>query len=98
MVCEALYLHQLVVKAFRKVKYLLKFILIGWIIPVMLMIPYIIMHSKAERNHGCWIDDEDYTFEWVYHLPPIICLFVSFVLFFRQFNKLNLYEIFRAQN
>ena len=77
MVCEALYLHQLVVNAFRRVKYLLRFCLIGWLIPFALMIPYVLMHANEERDHGCWIDDEDTHFEWVYHLPPIVCLVVS---------------------
>ena len=77
MVCEALYLHQLVVNAFRRIKYLLRFCLIGWLIPFLLMIPYVIMHANEERNHGCWIEDEDTQFEWVYHLPPIVCLVVS---------------------
>ena len=77
MVCEALYLHQLVANAFQRIQRLLKFLLIGWLIPFLLMIPYALMHSMTERNHGCWIEDEDDHFEWVYHLPPIICLVVG---------------------
>ena len=73
---EGIYLHQLIVAAFREQKRTLYYYLFGWGAPVAIMVPYVIVHSMAEYDNSCWTKSMLYP-ELLYNVLPLICIVVS---------------------
>jgi hypothetical protein len=77
MLCEGIYLHQLIVQPFHQQKITVHFYLIGWITPLLVMIPFTLIHSSAEHNRNCWTDNASPYLEWLFLSLPIFCWLVS---------------------
>lgn len=56
MCSEALYLHKLIVHAFHEQTKVVHFYLVGWLLPVVTMIPYVIVHKKKQYDEKCWLE------------------------------------------
>jgi hypothetical protein len=54
----------------------LPFYLVGWVLPVLAMIPYVVIHSMHPHNSKCWTTSMG-SLEWVHYPVPLLCLAVS---------------------
>lgn len=77
MLCEGIYLHQLIVQPFHQQKVTVHFYLIGWITPLLVMIPFTLIHGSAEHNRNCWTDNGSPYLEWLFLSLPIFCWLVG---------------------
>ncbi len=76
MLNEGIYLHQLIVAAFREQKRTIFFYLFGWGTPFVIMVFYVIIHSMEQFDNSCWTKSMLYP-ELLYNLLPLICIVVS---------------------
>ena len=76
MLNEGIYLHKLIVAAFKEQSKMIYFYLFGWGGPVLVMIPYCIVHSLEAYNKNCWTESMYYP-EWIFNGVPIACIFVN---------------------
>jgi len=56
MLCEGLYLHKLIVHAFQEQTRTIHFYLVGWLLPVIAMIPYVVVHKFKQYDEKCWLE------------------------------------------
>ena len=52
------------------------FYVVGWILPVLVMIPYIVIHMEEKNNKKCWMETMG-SMEWFQYPLPLLCLIVS---------------------
>lgn len=53
------------------------FYLVGWVLPVVTIIPYIAVHwAVSEHNDKCWTESMGHL-EWIHYPVPLFCLSVS---------------------
>lgn len=77
---EALYLHSLIFVAFfSDKKYLWRFTLTGWGVPVLFVVPWVIVRANL-NNTGCW-DIALSEYKWIYNGPIVVATVVNFLLF-----------------
>lgn len=81
MLNEGIVLFQMIYAAFRvRSISMLKFHVIGWVLPVVIMIIYSVVHYLTEFDRSCWTNSMGYL-ELIYTLPPIsfivVCLLSS---------------------
>ncbi|CAG2175338.1 unnamed protein product, partial [Oppiella nova] len=79
MLNEGYYLHRLIVAAFREQSRTLYYYLFGWGTPVLIMVPYVIVHSMDEYDNSCWTKSMLYP-ELLYNLLPLICIVLNAIL------------------
>ncbi|XP_060066020.1 calcitonin gene-related peptide type 1 receptor-like [Ylistrum balloti] len=75
MFCEGLYLHRLIVHAFRVPRFLLWYYLLGWGLPFVPVSIYAVIKAGI-ANHGCWIKNMD-AYEWIIYSPNIFCILAN---------------------
>jgi len=77
---EGLYLHSLIfVTFFSDKKYLWRFIVTGWGLPLCFVIPWAIVRA-IKLNYGCW-DIAVPEYRWIYNGPIIVANVINFMLF-----------------
>jgi len=77
---EGLYLHSLIfVTFFSDKKYLWRFILTGWGLPVFFVVPWAVIKS-IKHDYGCW-DVGVVQYNWIYNGPIIVANIINFMLF-----------------
>nr|XP_009861154.2 parathyroid hormone 2 receptor-like [Ciona intestinalis] len=77
---EALYLHSLIFVAFfSDKKYLWRFSVTGWGVPILFVVPWAIVRAKFEDT-GCW-DIAVTEYKWIYNGPIIVANVINFLLF-----------------
>jgi len=77
---EGLYLHSLIfVTFFSDKKYLWRFIITGWGLPLCFVIPWAIVRA-IKLNYGCW-DIAVPEYRWIYNGPIIVANVINFMLF-----------------
>nr|XP_039274255.1 parathyroid hormone 2 receptor-like isoform X1 [Styela clava] len=77
---EALYLHSLIFVAFfSDKKYLWRFTLTGWGVPVLFVVPWAIVRGTLEDIH-CW-DISITEYKWIYNGPIVVANVINFLLF-----------------
>lgn len=76
MLNEGVYLHQLIVAAFREQRRTKYYYLFGWGLPFAIMIPYVGVHSMQEYDSACWTKSMLYP-ELLYNALPLLCILVS---------------------
>ena len=52
------------------------FYLVGWALPVLAMVPYVVVHSLPQHNSKCWTMSMG-GLEWLHYPVPLFCLTVS---------------------
>ncbi|XP_067649572.1 calcitonin gene-related peptide type 1 receptor-like isoform X2 [Haliotis asinina] len=77
MFCEGLYLHTIMVQAFRTGKALMVVILIiGWGIPALLTVIYTaVKATRGHYNDSCWVFPDSY--QWILYGPVILSVLVN---------------------
>ncbi|XP_076813072.1 parathyroid hormone 2 receptor-like isoform X2 [Clavelina lepadiformis] len=80
ILAEALYLHSLIFVAFfSDKKYLWRFILTGWGVPVIFVIPWAVVRATLDDT-GCW-DIAVSEYKWIYNGPIVVANVINFLLF-----------------
>ncbi|CAM5097420.1 unnamed protein product, partial [Natator depressus] len=83
LLVEGLYLHTLLVTAVLSERLLLKrYIVIGWVIPVLFVAPWGIARSKLE-NTGCWGTNDHMGIWWIIRGPMLFSIAVNFCIFLK---------------
>lgn len=73
---EGMFLHHSIVAAFRQMRRVKYYYLFGWGTPVLVMVPYIAVHSMQRYDELCWNNSMKYL-EYIYTIPPLIMICVS---------------------
>lgn len=61
----------------EKLLFQIHFYLVGWALPVVTIIPYVIVHwALPEHNDKCWTESMG-NLEWLHYPLPLFCLSVS---------------------
>uniref|UniRef100_A0A8D0C7P1 Vasoactive intestinal peptide receptor 2 n=1 Tax=Salvator merianae TaxID=96440 RepID=A0A8D0C7P1_SALMN len=80
LLVEGLYLHILLIVIFSPSRYFMVYLLIGWGIPTVFIIIWILSRVYLDNN-GCW-DTNDHNIPWwIIRVPILISILVNFVLF-----------------
>jgi len=79
---EGVYLHCLIfVTFFAEKKYMLRFVLIGWGLPLLFVVPWSLVNEVlSENKNKCW-NVERGIHDWLFNGPIIAANFVNFLLF-----------------
>lgn len=77
MLNEGLYLHGLIVTPFKKEIKTKYYYLIGYAIPMTVIIIYILLHSSTESDVNCWFTTSP-TPDLVYAFWPMLVLTVRY--------------------
>nr|XP_056713100.1 vasoactive intestinal polypeptide receptor 2 [Euleptes europaea] len=80
LLVEGLYLHILLMVIFSPIRHFTIYLLIGWGIPTVFIIMWIISRIYLEDT-GCWDTNEHSGPWWVIKLPILISILVNFILF-----------------
>ncbi|XP_015788245.1 calcitonin gene-related peptide type 1 receptor isoform X2 [Tetranychus urticae] len=79
MLCEGIYLHKMIVAAFREQKSMTPFYILGWILPLSAMVPYCIVNSLPKYNNKCWTQPMP-IIAWIYSVVPLTALIGNLIL------------------
>ncbi|XP_064423755.1 glucagon-like peptide 2 receptor [Latimeria chalumnae] len=83
LLVEGIYLHTLLVTVVLSEKRLLqRYILIGWVFPVLFVVPWIITKALYE-NKGCWGTNINMGIWWIIRGPVMLSLAVNFYIFIK---------------
>jgi 7 transmembrane receptor (Secretin family) len=93
MLNEGVYLHKMIVNAFQEQSNMRYFHLFGWGAPILVIIPYSIVHSMEIYDHSCWTESMDYL-EFIYNVLPLSCVAVSENFHLHRIDLIN-YQTFR---
>ncbi|XP_054933567.1 parathyroid hormone/parathyroid hormone-related peptide receptor-like isoform X1 [Dermacentor andersoni] len=78
---EGLYLHSLVFLAFfTDSSSILRYVTLGWGLPVIFLVPWIIVRATLE-DILCWTTNDTKSYFWIIRGPITISIIVSFILF-----------------
>ncbi|KAH9409747.1 hypothetical protein TYRP_010758 [Tyrophagus putrescentiae] len=92
MLNEGIILWLMIVLPFRKWANMVKFLLIGWGLPVVVMTAYTVVHLNPKFNNSCWTKSMGY-WELLYNIPPISFILINIVLLvnmtYIMFKKLS---------
>ncbi|CAG2107845.1 unnamed protein product, partial [Medioppia subpectinata] len=81
MLNEAAYLHRRIVLSFAEERHPLYYYLFGWGAPLLVMVPYVIVHALDEYDTNCWTKPMLYP-ELIYDILPITCIVLNALLLF----------------
>ncbi|XP_069510571.1 glucagon-like peptide 2 receptor [Ambystoma mexicanum] len=83
LLVEGIYLHTLLITAVVSERHLLqKYLVIGWVLPVCFVLPWVIAKSKLE-NTGCWGFYGNMGIWWMIRGPMMLSIMVNFYIFIR---------------
>uniref|UniRef100_A0A8D2IKW3 Vasoactive intestinal peptide receptor 2 n=1 Tax=Varanus komodoensis TaxID=61221 RepID=A0A8D2IKW3_VARKO len=80
LLVEGLYLHILLMVIFSPNRHFTVYLLIGWGIPTIFIIMWIVSKVYLEDT-GCWEISEENVPWWIIRVPILISIFVNFILF-----------------
>ncbi|MBN3321150.1 VIPR2 protein, partial [Atractosteus spatula] len=80
LLVEGLYLHTLLVAIFSENRHFKVYLLIGWGIPAVFVIAWIVARIYLEDT-GCWDMTDKDTPKWIINSPIIISIVLNFLLF-----------------
>ncbi|XP_069779117.1 glucagon-like peptide 2 receptor [Narcine bancroftii] len=88
LLVEGIYLHKLIVLAVLSEKRLLKqYILIGWVFPLLFVIPWTISKIIYE-NEWCWTRNRNMGIWWIIRGPVIFAITMNFYIFIKILKTL----------
>nr|XP_046245819.1 glucagon receptor isoform X2 [Scatophagus argus]XP_046245820.1 glucagon receptor isoform X2 [Scatophagus argus] len=83
LLVEGLYLHNLLVLVmFSENRCFCGYLLIGWGVPVLFVVPWIIVRYLFE-NTRCWEINESMAYWWIIRAPILLAILVNFFIFIR---------------
>ncbi|XP_032899996.1 glucagon-like peptide 2 receptor [Amblyraja radiata] len=88
LLVEGIYLHKLIVLAVLSEKRLLKqYVLIGWVSPLLFVIPWTISKIIYE-NEWCWVRNRNMGIWWIIRGPVIFAITLNFYIFIKILKTL----------
>ncbi|XP_018090977.1 glucagon-like peptide 2 receptor isoform X2 [Xenopus laevis] len=92
---EGIYLHTILVTVVLSEKgLLLKYLFIGWLFPLLFVIPWVIARLYYE-NIRCWGMNESPGIWWIIRGPVLLCILINFLIFIKVLKLL--YSKLKAQ-
>ncbi|KAK6470653.1 glucagon receptor-like [Huso huso] len=83
LLVEGLYLHNLlVVMVFSQKSYFRGYLFIGWGIPVLFVVPWVVVRYLYENNQ-CWEINENMSYWWIIRSPILLAILINFFIFIR---------------
>ncbi|XP_064454786.1 parathyroid hormone/parathyroid hormone-related peptide receptor-like isoform X2 [Ornithodoros turicata] len=93
---EGLYLHNLIFLAFfTDSSGIIKYVVLGWGLPVVFLIPWIIVRATLEDTL-CWTTNETQIYFWIIRGPITVSILVNFVMFINV-TRVLLAKLFTPQ-
>ncbi|XP_068120278.1 glucagon-like peptide 2 receptor isoform X2 [Hyperolius riggenbachi] len=90
LLVEGIYLHTTIVSVvLSERRMLLRYIAIGWLCPLLFIIPWVIVRKYLE-NEGCWGTNRNTAIWYIIKGPLLLCIFVNFIVHIRILNLLHL--------
>ncbi|XP_067412659.1 gastric inhibitory polypeptide receptor [Emydura macquarii macquarii] len=83
LLVEGLYLHNLLVlMAISEESCFVGYLLVGWGVPILFVIPWVIIRYLYENNQ-CWERNDNMAYWWIIRCPILIAILVNFIIFVR---------------
>ncbi|XP_064455064.1 parathyroid hormone/parathyroid hormone-related peptide receptor-like, partial [Ornithodoros turicata] len=93
---EGLYLHNLVfLTFFTDSSGIMKYVILGWGLPVVFVIPWIIVRATLEDTL-CWTTNENSAYFWIIRGPITVSILANFVMFV-NITRVLLVKLFTPQ-
>uniref|UniRef100_UPI00398ECE0B glucagon-like peptide 1 receptor n=1 Tax=Pristiophorus japonicus TaxID=55135 RepID=UPI00398ECE0B len=83
LLVEGLFLYVLlVVSVFSEQKSFRAYLLIGWGVPLVFVLPWIVA-KYLQENSGCWRQNTNMAFWWIVRSPLLLVITINFAIFIR---------------
>ncbi|KAJ1130876.1 hypothetical protein NDU88_009221, partial [Pleurodeles waltl] len=83
LLVEGIYLHTvLITTVISEERLLQKYLVIGWVFPVLFVFPWVLAKAKLE-NSGCWGTYGNMGIWWIIRGPMVLSIVVNFYIFIR---------------
>ncbi|XP_075135617.1 glucagon-like peptide 2 receptor [Leptodactylus fuscus] len=90
LLVEGIYLHTTIVSVVLcERRMLLKYLAIGWVCPLLFIIPWVIARTYLE-NDGCWGVNQNTAIWYIIKGPMLLCTFVNFIVHIKILRLLHL--------
>ncbi|XP_075034073.1 glucagon-like peptide 2 receptor [Mixophyes fleayi] len=90
LLVEGIYLHTTIVTmVLSERRMLLRYIAIGWLCPLLFVIPWVIVRTYLE-NEGCWGTNRSTAIWYIIKGPMLLCIFINFIVHIKIINLLHL--------
>ncbi|XP_067648903.1 calcitonin gene-related peptide type 1 receptor-like [Haliotis asinina] len=80
MLCESFYLTWLMIRSFHQLTSIIGFYAVGWGLPIIIIIIYVILKTQIEADSSCWLTSS-HGLDWVIYGPSLVCIAINLVLF-----------------
>ncbi|XP_003217225.2 glucagon-like peptide 2 receptor [Anolis carolinensis] len=88
LLVEGIYLHRLLTTVVSEKHQLVKYIFIGWGIPVLFVTSWGIIKYQLEHE-GCWATHQNMAFWWIIRGPILFSILVNFIIFLNLLKLLH---------
>lgn len=82
---EAVYLYSLIF--FNSISLygpsILGYIMFGWLMPLVCIIPWVVAKAKYENDDNCWLTNENQAYFWILRAPITISLVLNLMIYIR---------------
>ncbi|XP_075435710.1 glucagon-like peptide 2 receptor [Ascaphus truei] len=83
LLVEGIYLHTILVTVvLAKKKLLLRYIVIGWMFPLLFVVPWAIARALFQ-NYGCWRTNENVGIWWIIRGPMFLTILINLYIFLK---------------
>ncbi|XP_040293324.1 glucagon-like peptide 2 receptor [Bufo bufo] len=90
LLVEGIYLHTTIVSlVLCERRMLLRYMAIGWVCPLLFIIPWVIARVYLE-NDGCWGVNQNTAIWYIIKGPMLLCTFINFIVHIKILNLLHL--------
>ncbi|XP_040186818.1 glucagon-like peptide 2 receptor [Rana temporaria] len=90
LLVEGIYLYTTIVTVLlSERRMLLRYIAIGWMCPLLFIIPWVIVRSYLE-NDGCWETTTNTGIWYIIKGPMLFCVFINFMVYIRILHLLHM--------
>ncbi|XP_069809548.1 glucagon-like peptide 2 receptor isoform X1 [Dendropsophus ebraccatus] len=90
LLVEGIYLHTTIVSmVLCERRMLLRYMAIGWLCPLVFIIPWVIARTYLE-NEGCWGINQNTAIWYIIKGPMLLCIFINFAVHIKILNLLHL--------
>ncbi|XP_063312155.1 glucagon-like peptide 2 receptor isoform X1 [Pelobates fuscus] len=89
LLVEGIYLHTILVTVVLSERgMLLRYFIIGWLFPLLFMVPWVLAKIYFENN-VCWNGIENAGIWWIIKGPMILCIIINFIIFLKILKILH---------
>uniref|UniRef100_A0A8C5RB40 G-protein coupled receptors family 2 profile 2 domain-containing protein n=1 Tax=Leptobrachium leishanense TaxID=445787 RepID=A0A8C5RB40_9ANUR len=89
LLVEGIYLHTILVTVvLSESGLLLKYCIIGWLFPLLFVVPWVVTRLYFENNM-CWVGNGNAAIWWIIKGPMILCILINFIIFLKILKILH---------